>query len=271
MKASTKLEYKVGLFIAVGVLVFMVTVLMLGADKTLFTRYVHLKTRFSEVNGLFAGSVVSLAGVPVGNVDSIVFVPGESKLEVDLKIDRQFRDRLTEGLIAEVRTQGALGDKYVFLNPGPLNAKTLPDGSLVQASEQDIMKLLTSREDGVARIVNVIKELDILLASINQNGKLGQTIANMSEVSTKLKSTLGQVDLVLADIHGEMPQNHKVRASLERLSSILDKIDSGKGTLGALINDPSIAQSLKGMLGGSPRNKYVKDMLRETLKESSEK
>jgi phospholipid/cholesterol/gamma-HCH transport system substrate-binding protein len=268
MKASTKLEYKVGLFIAAGALLFMATVLMLGADKTLFTRYVHIKARFTEVNGLFPGSVVSLAGVPVGNVQAIVFVNGENKLELDLKIDRAFQPRLTDGMIAEVRTQGALGDKYVFLNPGPLTAKQLDDGALVPANEQDIMKLLTSREDGVAKIIDVIKELDILLASINQNGKMGQTIANLSDASGKLKSTLGQLDVVLQDIHGEIPQNHKVRTALLNLSSILEKIDSGKGTLGALINDPSIAQSLKGMLGGSPRNKYVKDMLRETLQQS---
>lgn len=268
MKASTKLEYKVGIFIAIGALVFMVTILMLGADKTLFTRYNHVKAHFTEVNGLFPGSVVSLAGIPVGNVDAITFVPGDSKLEIDMKVDRSFAPRMTEGTIAEVRTQGALGDKYIYLNPGPVGGKALPDDALVQANEQDLMKLLTDRQDGVARIVDVIKELDILLASINQNGKMGQTIANMSDASAKLKSTLATLDTVLQDIHGEIPQDHKVRQSLVKLSSILDKIDSGKGTLGELINDPSIAQSLKGMLGGSPRNKYVKDMLRETLQQS---
>ena len=268
MKSSTKLEYKVGLFIALGTLIFMVTILMLGADKTLFTRYVHIKARFTEVNGLFPGSVVSLAGVPVGNVQEIAFVPGQNKLELDLKIDRAFRGRLTEGVVAEVRTQGALGDKFVFLNPGPLASKELADGSLVQSDEQDFMKLLTSREDGVARVINVIKELEILLVSINQNGKLGSTMSNLSEASSKLKSTLGQLDTVLQDIHGEIPQNHKVRVALEKLSSIIEKVDSGKGTLGQLINDPSLAQSLKGLLGSSPRDSYAKDMLRETLTKS---
>ena len=249
----------------------MVTILMLGADKTLFTRYVHLKARFAEVNGLFPGSVVSLAGVPVGNVSDVTFVPGESKLELDLKIDRQFRGRLTEGTIAEVRTQGALGDKYVFLSPGPLDGKQLDDGALVQANDEDLMKLLTSKEDGVARIVSVIKQMDILLTSINQQGKLGQTMGNLSDASAKLKSTLGQLDVILADIHGEIPQNHRVRIALDKLASVMEKIDGGKGTLGQLINDPSIAQSLKALLGSSPRDGYVKDMLRETLQKSGAK
>ena len=268
MKPSTKLEYKVGLFLAVGALAFMISVLMLGADKTLFTRYVHMRARFTEVNGLFPGSVVSLMGVPVGNVDGITFVENENKLEADLKIDRSFLPRLNEGTIAEIRTQGALGDKYMFLTPGPTGGAQLPDGALIQSKEEDLMKLLTSREDGVARVVDVIKELHILLASINQNGNMGMTMHNLGEASAKLKSTLAQLDVVLKDIHEEIPQNHKLRSTLVSLSSILDKIDSGKGTLGQLINDPSVGQSLKAMLGGSPRNKYVKDMIRETLQQS---
>ncbi len=268
MKESTKLEYKVGIFLAIGALVFMVSILMLGADKTLFTRYVHLRARFTEVNGLFPGSVVSLMGIPVGNVDSIVLVPNENKLEIDLKIDRSFAPRLIEGTIADIRTQGALGDKYVFLTPGDPAGKPLADGTIVQSKEEDFMKMLTSREDGVAGIIDVIKELHLLLASINQNGQMGATMRNLGDASAKLKSTLAQLDVVLKDIHEEIPQNHKLRGALVNLSSILEKIDSGKGTLGALINDPSVHQSLKAMLGGSPRNKYVKDMIRETLQQS---
>ncbi|MEK7357323.1 MAG: outer membrane lipid asymmetry maintenance protein MlaD, partial [Bdellovibrionota bacterium] len=66
--STNKLEYKVGVFIAMGLVAVMVTILLLGADKTFFTKYVHVKGHFTEVSGLFPGTVVSLAGVPVGNV-----------------------------------------------------------------------------------------------------------------------------------------------------------------------------------------------------------
>jgi phospholipid/cholesterol/gamma-HCH transport system substrate-binding protein len=59
-----------------------------------------------------------------------------------------------------------------------------------------------------------------------------------------------------------------LRQALVNLSSILEKIDQGKGTLGQLINDPSVHQSLKSLLGGSPRNRYMKDMIRETIQQS---
>jgi len=265
---ASRLEYKVGLFIAIGLLVLLVSILFLGGDKVLFTRYIALSARFTEVQGLFPGSVVSLAGVPVGNVQHITFVTSENKLEVQMKINRSFADRLVEGTVAEIKTQGALGDKFVYLSPGAPGGTKLANGTVIQSVETDYIKLLTSREDGVARVVDLIKELHVLISTLNSNGKTAQTISNVAEASGKLKGTLGQLDALLADIRAEIPQNKKLRQALVSLANILEKIDQGKGTLGQLINDPSVHQSLKAFLGGSPRNRYMKDMIRETIQQS---
>ncbi|HVK60014.1 MAG TPA: MlaD family protein [Bdellovibrionales bacterium] len=264
---SKKLEFKVGIFITVGLLAVLISILLLGGDKAFFTKYVRLNARFTEVQGLFPGSVVSLAGVPVGNVEAIGFVDAENRLNLTMKINDKFKNRLVEGTVAEIRTQGALGDKFIYLIPGPPDGKILADGSVVESLETDIMKMLTSREDGMARVIDLIKELHLMIASINQNGGLATTMKNMSEVSLKLKSTLTQLDGALADVRGDA-NDPKLKKSLASLTSILQKVDSGKGTLGQLINDPSIAQSLKSFLGGSERNRYMKDMIRETLQKS---
>ena len=268
---SLKLEYKVGLFIGVGLLVMMVSILMLGGDKVLFTRYDYLRARFTDVQGLFPGSVVSLAGVPIGNVKEIQFVPSENKLEITLKINHMYHDRLVEGVVAEVKTQGALGDKYVYLNPGPAGAKELPDEALVTSNETDFMKMLTSREDGVARVIDLIAHLDEMISNINANGQAGALVINISETTVKFKTTLSQLDSLLGDLRGEIPQNRKLSKAVTSLANVLEKVDQGKGTLGLLVNDPSVAQSLKAFLGGSPRNRYMKDMIRETIQKSEAK
>jgi phospholipid/cholesterol/gamma-HCH transport system substrate-binding protein len=264
----TKLEFKVGVFIALGLLAVMASVLILGGDRMLFTRYAHLKARFTEVQGLFPGSVVSLSGLPVGNVEKIDFVPAENKLELTLKIDQQFENRLVEGTVAEIRTQGALGDKYVYLTPGPATGKRLAENAQLETTETDFMKMLTSREDGAARVIDLIKEMHVLVASLNAGGKAGEMMTNMAEASKRFKSTLVQVDALLTDLRGELPENKKLRQSLISLASILEKVDQGKGTLGQLINDPSLHQSLKAFLGGSPRNRYMKDMIRESIQQN---
>lgn len=263
------LQYKVGLFIGAGLFAVMIAVLLLGGDKILFTRYVKMHVRFAEVTGLFPGSVVSLAGIPIGNIKAIDFVPGTNKLDVVMKINQEFQPRIVEGTTAEVRTQGALGDKFIYLGPGTTGGRVLADGSTLAAIETDYMKLLTDREDGVARIVDLIKEMHVLVATINGNGRSAEMIRNMAEASGKFKSTLTQLDSLLGELRGQIPENKKLKSAITHLSAIMEKVDQGKGTLGQLINDPSVYQNLKAYLGGgSPRNKYMKDMIRETIQKS---
>ncbi len=265
---SSKLQLKVGIFIAAGLVAFMFSILLLGGDKILFTRYIDVRARFTDVQGLFPGSVVTLAGMPVGNVKEIRFVPGENVLETVLKINREFQPRLTAGTKAEVRTQGALGDKFIYLLPGPMGGKALAENDLVDAVETDYMKLLTDKENGAARIIEVIKEVHVLVASLNAGGKTAEMMRNMAEASGKLNSTLAHLDGLLGEMKGNIPENKKLKTALISLSNVLEKIDQGKGTLGQLINDPSVHQNLKSFLGGSPRNRYMKDMIRETIQKS---
>lgn len=267
-KQSLKLQYKVGIFILIGLLAALTAILLLGGNRVFFTRYIHVKAKFTEVSGLVPGSVVSLAGLPVGNVDSIDFAPTENKLVIDLKINNDFQSRLVEGTVAEIRTQGALGDKYVYLIPGPQGGGVIRDGSEIAASETDFMKLLTDRQDGVARVVDLIKELHLFVASINQGGHSGAMMRNMADASAKFKSTLTQLDGLLGDVRSNIPQDKKLQQAMISLANVLEKIDKGQGTLGQLVNDPSLHQSLKSFLGGSPRNKYMKDMIRETIQQS---
>jgi phospholipid/cholesterol/gamma-HCH transport system substrate-binding protein len=47
--------------------------------------------------------------------------------------------------------------------------------------------------------------------------------------------------------------------------SVVAKVDSGQGTLGALVNDPSLYDDVKTLLGRANRNRAVKFLIRRTL------
>jgi phospholipid/cholesterol/gamma-HCH transport system substrate-binding protein len=54
------------------------------------------------------------------------------------------------------------------------------------------------------------------------------------------------------------------------MSSIFEKIDNGQGTLGGLVNDPTIHDDLKTILGGAKRSTILKYIIRQTIKNSDE-
>ncbi len=263
--ASTRLQYKVGLFVAIGLAALAGSILALGGGRVMFTRYLHVRAQFSQVQGLFPGSVVSLAGLPVGNVKRIEFVPSDNKLEIEMRIDRSFSDRLREGTSAEIRTQGALGDKYVYLTPGPADAPKIGENAMLAAiDEGDFLKMITSREDGVGRVLDLVKEMHQLAASLNADSKIPRAVE-------QVKTTMSSLDRLVRDLREQLPENKKLRAAVNSMASIMEKVDSGKGTLGALVNDPTLHQNLKSALGGSKRGQYIKEMARESMQSSEKK
>lgn len=267
---NQKFELKVGIFVALGLAAAAISILLLGGDRFVFKSQVNYVTRFTEVQGLFPGSIVSLSGLRIGNIKSIT-MGDDLKLEITMQVEPQFAARMTEGAIAEIKTQGALGDKYIFIKPGPSDGKVIAPGSVIPSDETDLMKLLTSREDGMARLVDLVKELHILVASLNQDGKSARMMNNMADATEKLKTTLVKVDGLLGDMGGPNPEDKKLKKTLASLANILEKIDKGQGSLGQLINDPAVHQSLKAMLGASNRGKFVKDMARETIQAEDKK
>ena len=114
---SEKHDIKVGLFVAVGLGITMVLILMLGGDKMIFHSYYEVRVRFDSVDGLSKGSKVSLSGIQVGNVKKITILPDGISIEAHLEVDEQYKWRLTEGSMAQIKSQGALGDKFIFKNP----------------------------------------------------------------------------------------------------------------------------------------------------------
>ena len=262
---SSRIEMKVGLFVAIGLIAAAVSVLLLGGDRFVFSRQAIYITRFTEVPGISAGSIVSLSGLRIGNIKSIN-LGDDLKVDIEMQIDPKYASRITEGAIAEVKTQGALGDKYIYIKPGPPDAKVIPPGSTLPSIETDFMSMLTDRKDGLAVAIDLIKELNILVASLNQDGRTAKMMSNLAEASEKFKTTITKLDAVMNDINGPNPEDKKIKKALVSLANVMEKIDKGQGSLGQLINDPSVHQSLKSLLGPSPRGKFMKDMVRETIK-----
>lgn len=252
-------NYKVGIFVLVAVIVFMVTVVIIGGNQLLFKKTSPFLVHFEHVQGMAIGSTVSLAGIPVGNVTHIKFHPKKEGIIVTLNIDSNYIHKITEKSIASVRTKGALGDKYIYITAGDLNTPPLNANSYIQAEPQkDIFELFTKNGDKFASMGNVIEEVHTLIKTINENQRSENLMQNLVDATGNLNKILIEWD----------EQKKHVDKGFKSLTNILEKIDNGKGTLGALINDPTVHNRIVKILGESPRNTYLKPLIRATIKDS---
>lgn len=263
METTLSHEIKVGIFTVVGIVLFCLSIILLGGDKLFLTPTYHLKIRMPQANGLNKGCVVTLSGVPVGNVDKIAFIEKSSEVEITISVEKAVQSRITEGSQASVKTQGALGDKYIFIQPGPMEATPLNNGGMLAVDRTpDFLDIIASKGAEMGEVVEVIKEVRILFENMNRDGRSARLMTNLVESTDQFGRTMGELRETMKLMRTD---------AIAPLASVMKKLDRGQGTLGALINDPSLHQRLTGMLGEAPRNKFLKPLIRDSIETNEKK
>ncbi|MFT3793276.1 MlaD family protein [Flavobacterium sp.] len=186
MERSQNFKVRLGVFIAVGLTLFVLAIFIIGKQKNLFDPVIKISARFENVSGLQVGSSVRFSGINIGTVDAIRIV-NDSTVKVDMLVKKEVQQFIKADSEAGIGSEGLIGDKLVVLSQGSVGAATVKDGQVIRAAEPI--------------------ETDAILASL-------QITADNAALAT-----------------GE-------------INEILGKINSGKGTLGKLIQDPTMANNI---------------------------
>jgi len=116
MRKKLTNEFTVGLFMLIGLVCISYLAIKMG-DIDLFraNNYI-IEARFTSVSGLKEGAFVEAAGVRIGHVKSITYLPEDALARVILRI----QDIITipDDATASIRTAGIIGDKFVKITPG---------------------------------------------------------------------------------------------------------------------------------------------------------
>ncbi len=118
MHKSRLIEVWVGIFAFIGIagLVFLayeVSSLSHSNSENIYS----INAKFTNVGGLKARSPVTISGVKIGEVTSIVYDQEYYEAKVEMAIEAQY-DKLPEDTSASIFTAGLLGEQYVGLDAG---------------------------------------------------------------------------------------------------------------------------------------------------------
>lgn len=263
METTISKEIKVGIFTVVGIVLFCLSVILLGGDKFFFSDDYELKVRLPTAQGLGIGSVVTLSGVPVGNVRKINFIPKSTEVELTVSVLSEVQDRITERSKVTVKTQGALGDKYLYIEPGEIGGTPLKEGALIETDKTpDFLDLISSKGAELGEVVNVIKEVKVLFENINRDGKSQKLVSNLVDASAEFTKFMQEGRETFKVMRTE---------TFAPMASIMKKVDRGDGTLGALVNDPSLHNRISNFFGEQPRNKFLKPLIRDSIQTNESK
>ncbi len=263
MNKALEMEIKVGLFVSIGTGLIMLAILILGGTENFFRSQKNYTVYFSAVDGLIPGAKVVLGGVNVGTVKVIDFNPSKRAIRVVIAVAGKNAEWIRQDTYAEIATQGILGDKYVSLSMGTAEQPALPAESEIPPHQsKDLSQFLSKGDQLMVRLTSVMGSLDQILKNFEAGNRsetffqgISHAAKNFASASDKLQKGLDEKDL---------------RNAIKNLNQIMEKINQGSGTVGALINDPALYDDLKALLGGANRNRIMRNLVRQTIKKSAE-
>ena len=223
----------VGALILIGLTFFILLTVIIGNSDGTFLKSSNVyKSIYKEVRGIYVGSEVTIHGTRTGNVSKLILLQ-DGTIEVSFTIKKDHLFMINASSVAQLKTQGALGDRYINLATNDLSAPALRvEEYIPTAPSLDILSLISGGEKNKKSIESLLGEVDLFMKKLNENDVSGfLSKSNKREVSSILRS----------------------------LNSILIKVDTGKGSVGALVNNKNLYSRLLILLGERPRN-YMKGL-----------
>ncbi len=137
-----KMEMAVGVFVLIGLACIGYLTIKLGKMELLGENFYTLNAKFFSVSGLKAGSDVEMAGVKIGQVETISLDTERYVADVSLKIQKGVQ--ISDDTIASIKTAGLIGDKFIKLSPGNSDIYLAPGEAIIDTEAAlDIEELIS--------------------------------------------------------------------------------------------------------------------------------
>ena len=281
MEKTTSQKLRLGLFVIIGLSLFILAVYFIGDKQQMFGKTNQLSAVFNNVSGLQLGNNVRYSGINVGTVSSITMI-NDTAIKVDMLIDKTIFPHIRKNAIATIGSDGLVGNMIINIIPGKEKATSISPGdeirTLSRIRTDDMLNTLGKTNKNAAlltsdllKITNEINQgtgtVGLLIKDANLANDLKQTVHYLkitgqgsSESITKINrliSSLENKDNVIGVLKDTAVANNlkKIVLNLKQTSTQIDNvvnnldttivnIKNGKGAVNYLSNDPELVRKI---------------------------
>lgn len=264
--------------VLVGLLLMLAIVIGLGGTIWIarggLSKGYSMFARFPWGAGLKPGQPVLLAGVQVGFVDHVDLIP-DGTITVTLQVQQQYR--IPKGTTAAVEPNGIFGDQLIALTPEkgrdeymakgdtipvgegtPGTAELLSKGDSIAANVLALTDETRARfvaDGGMQDVRKTVADVSKLVVQLSEVVKLQST--ELTRTQDQLRRTLASVDSAKVDSTTRNIQattaslealTRELRTTNEQVQGLVTKVSNGSGTVGRMMNDPSVYARLDTLL-----------------------
>lgn len=205
---ETKQNILLGIFVLVGLMLFLIGVFFVGNNESLFQRSFLLHAKFSDAGGLQKGDNVWLTGVKVGTISKVDIID-DSTVYVSIRIGNKFKEFIKEDVVATLGRDGVMGNRILILKKGNSKNSVQEDQVIAARSGDETDELMSSLKQSGDNIQTITEKINGIAGDIEDGkGMIGQLLTNetwknqFNRIMTQMEITSNNTAIISGDLSG---------------------------------------------------------------------
>jgi ABC-type transporter Mla subunit MlaD len=262
---KSRLEWKVGLFVFIGLALLATLLLQFSKGASLFRSTYDIRLHASGVGGLKPSAQVLMSGVQVGTVSDMQLAQDGKSVTLILRIYRQYEIYKDARFVIE--QSGFLGDQYVAIvptnNQGP---KFAAGGDANAETPFDLQEVARSAAGLLQHIDSTATNLNDALGEARRTILSGRALTNLSVTFDNLQRVSERSLAVVGNVEALVGTNRPaLTASVSNLLVFSERINESAVALRELLatNSPEIGAAVSNLESSTETVKRLLDGVQE--------
>ena len=223
-KNFKSIEVKVGIFIALILVLSIFILIYIGYKKEIFSKKISYYVISKTGENIERGIPVRLSGFKIGQVEN-VFLNNIDYVKVEIRILEKYQKWFRQDSRIILDQEGIIGNSYLKLIPGTEKTAQLPPGAEIFLDKvAGLNEILVEAQPVINDLKAIVSNVRIITDQfLDKNGSMQRILSNLEQITEKLNKNRGLIYYVTED-QRPVQKLDKILSATDNLMSSIDRL-----------------------------------------------